>query len=247
MPPIACSFCNKSDSAPTIKCDGCNKDVHVSCARLDADDAQRITRQRARGVRYFCGRCSSTDRLAEIRAMLGDISNRLAALEKRAPSPATDFFETVAAEVSDRMRRERNIMIFGMPERQSATDKNQVEEVLNMIKSPGNVVVAAEDIRRVGKRTAADVAANKHRPIKVTLRSRSDVISILRNKAKLRGVARFNSVSLKGDETPRQRDLLKRCRDQLKERMDRGEVDLTIKYVNGSPAVIQKNQNPTEN
>lgn len=246
MPPVTCLICNKSDSSPSIKCDNCAKDVHIACARLDADDAQRITRQRARGVKYFCKKCNSTDRLAEIRMMLEDISNRLASLEKRTPAPAADnMFECVVAEVKDRLHRERNLMIFGVPENETEADKPRVEEILNTIKSPGSVTLAAEDIRRVGKRSAANNAENKHRPIKVTLRSRGEVVSILRNKAKLKGVARFRSVNLRGDETPRQRDMLQQCRDHLRERTERGETDLTIRYVDGCPKVIPKNRNAT--
>lgn len=244
MPAVACLGCDKVDNLPMIRCDGCCRRIHVSCAELDTDDAQRLTRNKTKGMKYFCKNCSaSTDKFAELKAMLSNISERLSQLEnpdRHILSP--EVFETIISEVRDRERRETNIIVYGVPESSSDgedADTQIATNLLRTIKSDDAYTLSPDKVRRLGSRRTG--AGSRPRPIRVILSSRQEVTSVLRNKNKARNQNRFKDFAIKMDETPYQRDLLKNCRQSLREREDAGEHNLTIKYIKGIPTIIQKN------
>ncbi|KAG8328141.1 hypothetical protein J6590_000798 [Homalodisca vitripennis] len=73
--------------------------------------------------------------------------------------------------------------------------------------------------------------------------SQSAVIEFLRNfdKNVLHGIdPDFADVRVSRDRTPRERDHLNSLRDQLKVRSEKGEKNLTIRYVNGTPKIMKQ-------
>jgi len=52
----------------------------------------------------------------------------------------------------------------------------------------------------------------------------------------------FQGVSVTSDKTQRERLHLQTLRAQLKERIDCGEKDLTIRYLNGVPQIVKNQQ-----
>lgn len=73
-------------------------------------------------------------------------------------------------------------------------------------------------------------------PLSVQLCSREDVIIVLRNKKKLR---ELNVQVRITDDTPLQRDQLKRTLQQISERKNNGEEGLYIRYVKGNPTIAK--------
>lgn len=51
----------------------------------------------------------------------------------------------------------------------------------------------------------------------------------------------YSDVSVTRDRTPRERDYLHNLRSELKERQDKGERDITIRYMNGTPTIVKIN------
>ncbi|WP_219823849.1 hypothetical protein, partial [Enterobacter cloacae complex sp. CH23B] len=47
---------------------------------------------------------------------------------------------------------------------------------------------------------------------------------------------------IKDDSTLKQREYLSKLRDELNSRLDRGEKDLTIKFIKGIPSIISKSK-----
>lgn len=142
--------------------------------------------------------------------------------------------EDIMAELSDRNLRSKNIIMIGIPEQNSADtnensdlDKSEVSKVIKIL-NPN--YPEPEKTIRLGKYNV-----DKKRPIKVSFASQSTVISILRNKTKIKDY----NVRIYSDQTPQQRSHLKRLKEELENRKTNGEMNLSIRYVKGVPKIIQ--------
>lgn len=74
----------------------------------------------------------------------------------------------------------------------------------------------------------------KARPMKLCFDSQETVKIILRNKTGIKE----NSFRIYSDQTPYQQNFMVNLKKELKERQERGETDLTIKYIKGIPKII---------
>jgi len=81
----------------------------------------------------------------------------------------------------------------------------------------------------------------KHaRPLRVTLPSREDAISILRNKNRYVGPIRIHQ-----DQTIKQRKFLNDLRGRLKEYHEAGDVGKTIRFFDGVPKIVDRPVSPS--
>ena len=87
------------------------------------------------------------------------------------------------------------------------------------------------NVTRLGK---FDV--KKTRPVKVTVATDQQTLSVLKRGRDLLG----KGIKTKNDMTPTQLSLLHDTRDDLKKRIEAGDVNLTIKYVRGTHTIIEK-------
>lgn len=78
---------------------------------------------------------------------------------------------------------------------------------------------------------------DRHRPLCVTLRSKSEVIDVLVNKHKVSAPIRIAQ-----DRTIKQRDHLLQLKARLKDMKDSGDKDSTINYFNGVPKIVKMNK-----
>ncbi|CAG9825755.1 unnamed protein product [Phaedon cochleariae] len=121
----------------------------------------------------------------------------------------------IHAEISDRISRERNILIMGLVEGNTAEDLVLANDILSKITNG----IAINNIQRLGK-VPTD---GKKRPLKVTLASFEDVLSVLRNKSKLPRDS-FPTISIKPDSTPAQIKHLSELRKELQTRLEAGQM-----------------------
>lgn len=153
--------------------------------------------------------------------------------------PFTDM-ESVYYEMNERIKRSTNFMLYNVPESQSrnlqeriADDRREVTNILTEI----NAEVPELDLKniiRVGKSNGG-----KPRPLKVVTTNAQYIKRILHLKNMIR-----NSIwKIGADQTLIQRNLLKETKEKLKTRLDAGEKDLTIKFVNGVPKIIIQKPN----
>lgn len=136
----------------------------------------------------------------------------------RTQSPPLSF--DVYNEVSDRMSREKNILVFNVP--------NSEDEHLDV---PLNIGVdlfkdlSLPSIKIIrGKRLGT--FSSKNRPILFELDSPSNVHEILRTKFKLRLIERWRNVSISEDKTALQRAHMNKLRSDLSEKRNQGEKKL---------------------
>lgn len=149
--------------------------------------------------------------------------------------------DAIINEISDRQRREKNIIIYNVQELSNDSTAN---------KRNADNQKAAEIIQAIAPSvetqfiTAIRVGKNKNNspaPIKVQLPSRDDVMTVLKFKHKLKTLK--PGVQITTDRTQIQRDQFKKILGELKEREDQGEVGLYIKYINGNPTISTKSKN----
>ena len=130
-------------------------------------------------------------------------------------------------EMDQRMFRNANIMIFGLPESSDGTieerkdrDSSSVESLLNKMDVEDCSIVT----RRIGK-----PRNDKPRPLRVTGLTLSKKYEILRKARSLKGQEEFKGVFFNPDLTPRQQREAKLLRAELKQRRENGEQDLIIR------------------
>lgn len=152
------------------------------------------------------------------------------------------LFDDIVAEVEDRAKRKCNLIIFGVEEQnqnlqsveRTEVDKKEISGILQVVKSNINV----NDITpiRLGR-----YISGKKRPIRIRLPHEQQVHEIIRNAKNLRNSKYNKIISLSFDRTTRQQEMYKKVRTELRERLDSGEKDLKIQYVNNKPVVVTKN------
>jgi len=170
--------------------------------------------------------------LKEIRENLQCLSHRVDQLENliegSQPSfPMDRFEEQMMAEMEDRVNRSKNIIFFDLEENNNGvtTDVGRARDILNIIVPGGNLPL---DVMRLGKRQQG-----RHRPLRISLPSKQDVIRILRNKSRYSGPVRMVQ-----DQTLKQRAYLKDIQARLKALKDAGVNNKTIRFINGMPKIV---------
>uniref|UniRef100_A0A6P7GTF1 Uncharacterized protein LOC114340545 n=1 Tax=Diabrotica virgifera virgifera TaxID=50390 RepID=A0A6P7GTF1_DIAVI len=79
----------------------------------------------------------------------------------------------------------------------------------------------------------------KPRPLKVTMMSSEDALFVLKNKSKLNQNSNSN-IYIKQDLTSCQSKYLAELQTELQSRIDNGEKNLTIRYINKIPRITTR-------
>lgn len=173
---------------------------------------------------------SNTKKLKSITKQIQTIQTSLSNINIRENCNPTPLdIETICNEIRDRENRAKNILVFGLPE---SNDPNaDLTEFNNLL------IKLALDVKplrliRLGKSTA-----NKPRPAKIIFESIDNVIKIFKLS---KSFIKYN-LKIDHDKTIRERDILKNLRLTLNNRIQNGEKNLTIKYVNNIPTIVEKN------
>lgn len=259
---INCSGAIKPNST-TIHCDVCHNNLHLQCVGLTEGD-MKFTRSKSKSVKVVCNNCSCnmnqfknfkelTDSLrheftnslnlirADFEAQINNLKMSMTSVIP--PSPVVQT-EEIIQEVIERQKRQNNIIIFGIPEQDNSLDNTQRTEqdnlvtnnVLHLVKPSLQTNVIK--IQRLGRYNLDNTRA---RPIKVTFDNCTEISDILRNGKNLKSKAEFNMVSLSLDRTPKQLEYYKLLKQQLTERIAKGENNLRIRHFNGVPKIVHLN------
>lgn len=146
--------------------------------------------------------------------------------------------EKLIREVQERKKRENNIIIMGISESDSSNAKERnfqdEAEVLKILEQLVTDIPKPRNIFRIGK-----LNPGKARKIKVCFEKPDTALSVLKSRNKLP-----NNLKIFSDQTPTQHKFYALIKDELNKRISEGETDITIKYVNGTPAIVKT---PTKN
>lgn len=143
-------------------------------------------------------------------------------------------YEDTIFEIQERSRRNKNIILIGLPEPKNSDrdsrrncDKNEAIEIIKKILPECPM---PHTVLRLGKYNP-----NKNRSIKLCFENQETAKLILKNKKKLAS----NTIRLYPDLTPKQQYHMNHLRNELASREQKGETDLIIKYIKGIPKIIK--------
>lgn len=245
---MVCQNCARSigDRESTIVCDNCKLLVHASCSNLTPEELKkRALRQTVRNLKYFCDKCNDhSDQFKELKNILQALTIRFTSLEDKINNfenkllssrdvPPT-LFEEIISELQDRTRRQNNVIIYGLDENPNSTlgDMAAVNNVMN-ITSNADHIITASSVIRLGK------IGSKPRPVKVVLPNPFIARTVLKNKKRLLN-STYKTVKIQDDLTKRQLTYLQQIRNDLNERIAKGENNLTIRYIKQIPTIVEK-------
>lgn len=227
-----------------MQCDGCKRHLCLNCSGLTSSEIKVMGLKTKRTMLFLCTPCreglfqvpiliKAVDALRdEVQQLRSELTAKSGQTE--ATSSGTDASEVIA-ELSERERRACNILITGSQESDAQDvqlrqkhDESVVNEIIGKLSDdicPNDVL----KIIRLGKRETG-----KNRMLKVVFKSRRVAVKALSNKQKLPKPLRMYN-----DQTPKQREALQALRAELLARQEKGETDITIKYVKGVPKIIK--------
>lgn len=136
-----------------------------------------------------------------------------------------------AAEILERMKRSHNILIHGC-----VSSGNMGEDSAFLRRCVDEVVSGSSMF-------IVDTNKISTNSWKICFSCPQIVSRILRNKNALLGHHDFRKVKISDDTTPMQRKHLQDLRDELKTRKERGEKNITIKYIRGEPTIVKSPNN----
>lgn len=241
---------NVNDKSPGIQCGFCTKFFHAKCLALSKEQVALFND--IQGTLYKCEECrikpkpnkevvkecvNCHELLLAIKDLQSVVNNLQAELINLKENKMSDNTELIISEISERQRREKNIIIYKLEEQVNGTTANKIaadtQKAVDIIKSIAPAVVTTNiKTYRLKKNDGNNIS-----PLKVELISRDDVFTILKNKKKLKD---YNmNIQISTDKTLLQRQYLKSVISQLNQRKENGEEDLYIKYLNGKPVIAQ--------
>lgn len=139
--------------------------------------------------------------------------------------------EDILIEMEERRIRERNLMIYNIPEslRQGVTEKiaEDKESVRNVLLPISDLNIDSMKVIRAGKK------GPKPRPLKIICIDKPTVINFLKNKNKIT----HPQAKIGSDLTFKQRKYLQDLRSRLQSRNDDNEK-MTIKFFGGIPKLV---------
>lgn len=182
------------------------------------------------------------DRVSAFEPRLQAVEGDIAKLKTQMENKEAPVVENLIEEISDRQRRLRNLIAYDVKERaassSNAIDQQDQSVVLLILKHAGlEHLLPSVRFFRIGKKNGS-----RPRPLKICLPSDSDAMTVFRSFSKKDEVdGELRGVSLAHDRTLKERQHLAELREVLQTRVDAGEANLTIRYINGTPKIVKKN------
>lgn len=242
-----CGVCNKilaTDKEILCICDKCRLPLHSTCSGLTRTDIQLLASSDSkRRPTFHCDSCTAAkNEISELKQMLSKLTVEIEELKQKSATPIEalphNYMETVINEINERNNRSSNIIIYNVEE--SASDNkdiriaHDISQASEVIKKVSKADTSSLKVYRLGK-----PAEGKKRPIKVILNNSNDAKDVLKNKSLLK--QNNNDIRIASDQTLLQRKYLDDLRKTLNERLQNGENNLTIKYINSIPKIVRIN------
>lgn len=231
---MSCLKCrNDIGNEDRISCDGCERQTHVKCSSLNANEIKVMTlRGGKRTLKFYCDDCLEGIRLVpKLLQKIDSLEEKLNQLTDASVTltPAANE-EEITGEIMERQRRSCNVIIFNMDE--NGDDITKVNKIFNDLI---NEDVSVQTAVRVGKKNKSGFRA-----LKISLKDPVIASKIIRAK---RTPLKSQNIYISADLTTNQRASLRKIQTDLEARKNNGEDGLVIKYVNGLPTIVKKSLN----
>ncbi|KAJ3650193.1 hypothetical protein Zmor_021895 [Zophobas morio] len=239
--------CNNPLVRKKINCGDCGVWSRLSCAEKkkccdSGSAAQTSDIEDVNSVKNLVATINSlTMMLADVRKVVGDLVEENKRLrqeiellkDEKSHGPCVLSDVKILEEVEERQFRSHNIIISNLPESQEESNEKKATDdgnkVVNLISATGIGETEILKTVRIGK------ISNKPRLIKVTLSS-SVIVREIVTKYRTR-----NGIYVNRDLTKMQQDVAYKTRKEFKERVNKGEKNISLKYYNGVPKIVTKN------
>lgn len=142
-------------------------------------------------------------------------------------------------EIREREHRKRNLVVYGVEEMNSEEPEERKCHDVNIIKKlleSQRVEVETNNIKvyRIGRRENGKV-----RPVRVILNSFEEVKKVFLKAKDIKKTTKYSGLSFSSDRTKQEQNEYQAKKEELKNRMEKGEKDLKIKYVKGKPQILK--------
>ncbi len=145
--------------------------------------------------------------------------------------------DDVIKEIKEQEERKRNVMFFNLPESKAQDmndrtkhDKEEVKEISKICQA----TIKKDDMIKA-KRLGSKLQGDKPRPLLIELNSDEKKKALFMNLSKLKNApAKYKSVSVQNDLTPKQRETEKLLREEAKKKEDEASGEAKFK-VRGPP------------
>jgi len=131
----------------------------------------------------------------------------------------------------DKMRREKNVIVFGIKEGDKETMQQQLKEVMKVFEKIGVKDALIDDVRRLGKYVAK---GKTHCPLLVKFVRTVDKRAVLTNKTKLGK----EKIFINNDMSPEERRQEKALKEKFKN-MKAKDKDLKMSIRNGNKRIFK--------
>lgn len=221
------------------------KDLLSSLIKIIHDPINKFTKEQMGKITPITSELLGTTGLMAVR--MGILEGELSAFksipqtlssEVNSQIPPSNMCD-VLTEIEERKMRANNVILFNIPESVSdltainiSEDNNKVSTALKNI----DISINTQEIKIY--RLGAKKVTGKIRPIKLELKDSQLARTILINNKKFK-----DGIKAGNDQTLQQRRQLITLREELESRRNNGETNLTIKYVNSSPKIIEMQPN----
>lgn len=153
-----------------------------------------------------------------------------------------ELIECAIKEISERNNRSKNIIVHNVLESTSSNvedrkrhDKDLVSKLLG--DANPNDILPNFLLFRLGR-----PLQDKVRPVKLVFPSPDAALNYLNAVNTFAKKNKLPTVASR-DRTLQERNYLQKLRDELQSRMAKGETNITIRYVSGSPAIVKTQKN----
>lgn len=238
----SCSHCGKTGrNSDCVTCDICRKLVHTECAGLSKLEVDCI-RSKSRKVHYYCDKCDIVATISGLREELDSLKSELKVVQSnqgnvnRADSDTVSS-EKIIAEVEERQRRSYNLVLFNLPESGKNTDIEQVADDVDRAQKTvlpddtNNENLKIVSCSRLGKFTDG-----KDRPLRITFACPQQATAVLKKYKRIR------DLYLNRDLTRLQQNESFSVRSEFRDRKQKGEDDIVLKYSNGIPKIVKSSK-----
>lgn len=164
-----------------------------------------------------------------------DLTERVNIVEQQSEKFKCDVETSILVEIADRKKRELNVIIYNLEEKQTVQ-----EDISALIDNFRGAPFNADNIHafRIGGKKTEFV-----RPLKVKFINKDFAHWLLINSK--RGLD--TTIKCVPDRTQYQRTQFKDVINELNVRKSKGENNIQLKYVNGTPAIISKKTSVSKN
>lgn len=179
---------------------------------------------------------------ASLRNELSTLKSRVESLELKSEeknNTPTSILPDMMLELTEREKCFFNFIVHNLPEACSTIPSERItsdSKNLSDILSPLGISLPSNfKLIRLGR-----IQPNITRPLKVILKDKDEVLHIISTFNTSKRSCPAIPISISRDRTLMERKLVRETYNELKERSEKGELDIMIKYFNGMPRIINR-------